>query len=250
MKKVVLLLLALSVFSVAKTSKAQPKPSAEKKAKIEVEVKDETPAAEANAVAPETPASDSKPLEQNESLKDSTFALYIHPFNFMVPYSHFWGGLNIPEGFTDYPLFNLTFEWKLMEKISLISAPHYVRVDRERKHDRYKIHDIGLQESFRLYGVGGRRWHYFQAGLLVNHLHIHSNRDGSFDGWLYGFMCSGGFKKVLNNGEGFLGRFAFFVDVGLGYAWTSDFDAERKGKYFEMDKGLVIDVNAAFGFQI
>ena len=227
MKKVVLLLLALSVFSVAKPAKTQPKPSAEKKAKIEVEVKDETPAAEANAVAPETPASDSKPLEQNESLKDSTFALYIHPFNFMVPY------------------------WKLMEKISLISTPHYVRVDRtEDDNDGYTIYDIGLQESFRLYGVGGKRWRYFQAGLLVNHLHIHSNRDGSFDGWLYGFMCSGGFKKVLNNGEGFLGRFAFFVDVGLGYAWTSDFDAERKGKYFEMDKGLVIDVNAAFGFQI
>ena len=124
MKKVVLLLLALSVFSVAKPAKTQPKPSAEKKAKTEVEVKDESPAAEVNAVL-ETPASDSKPVEQDESLKDSTFALYIHPFNFMVPYSHFWGGLNIPEGFTDYPLFNLTFEWKLMDKISLKKYTNY-----------------------------------------------------------------------------------------------------------------------------
>ncbi|SHK67238.1 hypothetical protein [Fibrobacter sp. UWB12] len=249
MKKVVLLLIALSVLCVAKPAKKQPKASAEKAVKTEVVEKDETQAAEENAIALETPASDSTGQDESE-IMDSTVTIYIHPFNFMVPYSHFWGGVNVPNGFTDYPLYYLTVEWKLMEKISLISMPHYVRVDRKRKSDRYKIHDIGLQESFRLYGVGGKRWRYFQVGFLVDHLHIHSNRDGGFDGWLYGFMLNGGVKKVLNGGEGFLGRFAVFLDVGLGYVWTSDFDADRKDRFFEMDKGLVIDVNAAIGFQI
>ena len=63
-------------------------------------------------------------------------------------------------------------------------------------------------------------------------------------------MFNGGVKKILNGGAGFLGRFAVSIDVGFGYVWVSDFDAERKGAYFEMDKGLVIDVNAAIGFQI
>ena len=224
MKKVVFLLSALSVFSVAKTA-------------IE---------SESN-----TPADSSVQSKSDDSLlKDSTYTLYVHPLNFIVPYSHFWAGVYVPNGFTDYPLFNLTFEWMLMEKISLVSMPHYVRVDRKRKDDRYKIYDIGLQESFRLYGVGGQRWRYFQAGLLMNHLHIHSNRDGGFDGWLFGLMFNGGVKKILNGGEGFLGRFAVSVDVGLGYVWVSDFDADRKGKFFEMDKDFVIDVNAAIGFQI
>ena len=248
MKKVVLLLIALSVFCVAKPAKKQPKANA-KKAETEVVVKDETPAVEENAAAPEESA-EATPEDPDELLEDSALTFYIHPFNFMVPYSHFWAGVNVPEGFTDYPLYYLTVEWKLMPKISLMTSPHYVRVARKRKHDRYKIHDIGLQESFRLYGVGGKRWRYFQAGLVVDHLHIHSNRDGSFDGWLYGFMLNGGVKKVLNGGEGFLGHFAVFLDAGLGYMWTSDFDAERKGKFFEMEKGLVIDINAAIGFRI
>ena len=228
MKKVVLLLIALSVFSVAKTAKAQPEPSSKEEEKQEVVVKD----------------------DDSTEIVDSTFTLYIHPFNFIVPYSHFWGGINVPNGFTDYPIFNLTFEWKLIEKISLVSMPHYVRVDRTDDDGGYKIYDIGLQESFRLYGVGGKRWRYFQAGLLLNHLHVASKNDGRFDGWLFGLMFNGGVKKILNGGAGFLGRFAVTVDVGLGYVWVSDFDAERKGAYFEMDKGLVIDVNAAIGFQI
>lgn len=249
MKKVVLLLIALSVFCMAKPAKKQPKANAEKAVKTEVVVKDETPAVEENASAPDESA-EAKPVDSDELIEDSFLTFYIHPFNFMVPYSHFWGGLNVPNGFTDYPLYYLTVEWKLMPKISLITSPHYVRVARKRKHDRYKIHDIGLQESFRLYGVGGKRWRYFQAGFVVDHLHIHSNRDGGFDGWLYGFMLNGGVKKVLNGGEGFLGHFAVFLDAGFGYMWTSDFDADRKRKTFEMDKGLVIDVNAAIGFQI
>jgi len=248
MKKVVLLLIALSVFCVAKPAKSQPKSNAKVVAKQEV-VKDEVNTAEADSSAlqvvdaesPETQAAD-------DSLRDSTFTLYIHPFNFMVPYSHFWGGINVPNGFTDYPIFNLTFEWKLQEKISLVSMPHYVRVD--RSDDGYKIYDIGLQESFRLYGVGGKRWRYFQAGFLLNHLKIDTDEHGDFNGWLWGFMLSGGIKKVLNDGEGFLGRFAVFADAGFGYVWTSKFEADRKNAFFKMDKGLVIDLNAAIGFQI
>ena len=182
---------------------------------------------------------------ENESLVDSIFTLYIHPMNFIAPYSHFWGGFNVPNGVTDYPSLNLTFEWKLFEKSSLVSMPHYVRVDRSD----YKIYDIGLQESYRWYGVGGR-WRYLEAGLLLSHLHVKSDNDGRFDGWLYGFMINGGVKKILNGGEGFWGRFALSVDVGIGYVWTSDFEAERDRAYFKMDKGFVIDVNAAFGFQI
>ena len=128
--------------------------------------------------------------------------------------------------------------------------PHYVRVDRMDDDSGYKIYDIGLQESFRLYGVGGKRWRYFQAGFLLNHLKIDTDEHGDFNGWLWGFMLSGGIKKVLNDGEGFLGRFAVFADAGFGYAWTSKFEADRKNAFFKMDKGLVIDLNAAIGFQI
>ena len=219
MKKIVFLLIALSVFSIAEPAE-----------KVE--------------------STDAQVLSEEESLRDSTYTLYIHPLNFMAPYSHFWAGINVPNGFTDYPIFNLTFEWKLIEKISLISMPHYVRVDRTEDDEGYKIHDIGLQESFRLYGVGGKRWRYFQAGLLLSHLKVDTKEFGDFNGWLWGFMFCGGVKKVLNNGEGFFGRFAVFLDAGFGYVWTSDFDADRKGSYFKMDKGLVIDVNAAIGFQI
>ena len=63
-------------------------------------------------------------------------------------------------------------------------------------------------------------------------------------------MLNGGVKKVLNDGEGFLGRFAVFLDAGFGYVWTSKFEADRKNTFFKMDKGLVIDINAAIGFQI
>ena len=217
MKRIVLLLLALSVFCVAK---------------------------------PADESTDAQALPEEESLRDSTITVYIHPLNFMVPYSHFWGGINVPNGITDYPQFFLTLEWKLMEKISLMTSPHYVRIARKRKHDRYKIHDIGLQESFRLYGVGGKRWRYFQAGMIVDHLNIDTEKHGDFNGWLWGFMLNGGVKKVLNDGEGFLGRFAVFLDAGFGYVWTSKFDADRKGAFFKMDKGLVIDINAALGFQI
>ena len=250
MKKVVLLLIALSVFCVAKPAKKQPKSSAENAVQTEAVVKDETPVVEENATSTEESTEAKTDASEDSLIEDSALTFYIHPFNFMVPYSHFWGGINVPNGFTDYPLYYLTVEWKLMKKISLISTPHYVRVDRKRKSDRYKIHDIGLQESFRLYGVGGKRWRYFQAGFVLDHLHIHSNRDGGFDGWLYGFMLNGGVKKVLNGGEGFLGHFAVFLDAGFGYMWTSDFDADRKNSFFKMDKGLVIDVNAAIGFQI
>lgn len=238
MKKAVLLLLVAAVFSIAGTSKSQHK-------KSEATNSPSKESAQVQTASTKAPA---QSTNVDSSLADSTLTVYIHPFNFLVPYSHFWAGVNVPNGFTDYPLFNLTVEWKLMEKISLVSMPHYVRVD--RSDDGYKIYDLGLQESFRLYGVGGERWHYFQAGLLLNHLHVATEEDGRFDGWQFGFMFNGGFKKILNGGEGFLGRFAFFVDVGLGYVWTSDFEASRKRGYFKMDKGLVIDVNAAIGFQI
>lgn len=247
MKKVVLLLIALSVFCAAKPAKSQPKSNVKAEAKQEV-VKDEVNTAEAEPSVPQTVNEESSESQVDDSLRDSTFTLYIHPLNFMVPYSHFWGGINVPNGFTDYPIFNLTFEWKIMEKISLVSMPHYVRVD--RSDDDYKIYDIGLQESFRLYGVGGKRWRYFQVGFLVNHLKIGTDEHGDFNGWLWGFMLSGGIKKVLNGGEGFLGRFAVFADAGFGYAWTSKFEADRKNAFFKMDKGLVIDINAAIGFQI
>ena len=252
MKKAVLLLLVFSMLSVANAksisnAKMQSNANAEKTVKTEVEVKDGAPAAEASAVASDAAVSKTAASEDS-SVEDSSLTFYIHPLNFILPYSHCWAGVNVPNGFTDYPQFYLTVEWKLMQKISLVSMPHYVRVDRSK--DDYKIFDIGLQESFRLYGVGGKRWRYFQAGILLNHLHIETEKDGDFDGWLWGFMCNGGFKKVLNGGEGFLGHFAFFVDVGLGYVWTSDFEGDRKGSWFKMDKGLVIDVNAAIGFQI
>ena len=218
MKRIVLLLLALSVFCVAK---------------------------------PADESTDAQALPEEESLRDSTITVYIHPLNFMVPYSHFWGGINVPNGITDYPQFYLTLEWKLMEKISLISTPHFVRVDRtEDDDDGYKIYDIGLQESFRLYGVGGKRWRYFQAGMIVDHLNIDTEKHGDFNGWLWGFMLNGGVKKVLNDGEGFFGRLAVFLDAGFGYVWTSKFEADRKNAFFKMDKGLVIDINAAIGFQI
>ena len=246
MKKVVLLLIALSVFSIAKPVKSQPKSNAEKAVKTEVEVKENAPA-EQEATPVESSSSESMTSNDSE-VKDSWLTFYIHPFNFMVPYSHFWAGFNVPNGFTDYPLYYLTVEWKLIEKISLISMPHFVRVD--RSSDDYKIYDVGLQESFRLYGVGGHRWRYFQAGFVLSHLEIDMDKYGGFNGWLYGFMLSGGVKKVLNDGEGFFGHFAVFLDAGFGYMWTSKFEADRKNNFFKMDKGLVIDVNAAFGFQI
>lgn len=241
MKKAVLLLLVLSVLSMAKSAKSTKPSEPTPEAKPETE----------NTVAAETESrSEAQAASKDEdaSLVDSTYTLYIHPFNFLVPYSHFWAGINVPHGLTDYPSFNLTFEWKLFEKSSLMTMPHFVRVD--RSSDDYKIYDIGLQESFRWYGVTGKRWRYFQAGLLLSHLHIKTEDDGGFDGWLYGFMFNGGVKKILNGGEGFFGHFAVSVDVGLGYAWTSDFDADRDRAYFKMDKGFVIDVNAAIGFQI
>ena len=220
MKKFLLLLIALSVFSMA-----EPAEKGE--------------------------STDAQVLSEEGTLRDSTITVYIHPLNFMVPYSHFWGGINVPNGITEYPQFYLTLEWKLMEKISLISTPHYVRVDRtEDDNDGYTIYDIGLQESFRLYGVGGKRWRYFQAGMIVDHLNIDTEKHGDFNGWLWGFMLNGGVKKVLNDGEGFLGRFAVFLDAGFGYVWTSKFEADRKNSFFKMDKGLVIDINAAIGFQI
>ena len=249
MKKAILLLLVLSLMSVAdaKTSKAK---NAKKQSKSNVEAVVQSDENESEkTVATETPTQSADASStQDASLVDSTFTVYIHPFNFLVPYSHFWAGLWVPNGWTDYPSFNLTIEWKLFEKSSLMTMPHFVRVD--RSDDDYKIYDIGLQESYRWYNLGGHRWRYLQLGLLLSHLHIETEKDGDFDGWLYGFMFNVGMKKILNGGEGFLGRFALSVDIGLGYAFTSDFKGDRKGGYFRMDKGFTIDVNAAFGFQI
>lgn len=248
MKKVVLLLLVLSLVSFAK-----PVKHSSQKKQSTAEAVEPAPAetvaesASSNEASVNEGTSETKGAAENGSLVDSTFTLYIHPMNFIAPYSHFWGGFDIPNGVTDYPSLNLTFEWKLFEKSSLVTMPHYVVVD--RSDDGYKIYDIGLQESYRWYGVGGR-WRYLEAGLLLSHLHVKSDNDGRFDGWLYGFMINGGVKKILNGGDGFLGRFALSVDVGIGYMWTSDFEAERDRAYFKMDKGFVIDVNAAFGFQI
>lgn len=248
MKRVVLLLLVLSIFSVAKPVKHT---SQKKQTKVETvesaSSEDAVESASAAESSVNTGASETGSSAGDDALVDSTFTLYIHPMNFIAPYSHFWGGFYVPNGLTDYPSLNLTLEWKLFEKSSLVTMPHYVRVD--RSSDGYKIYDIGLQESYRWYGVGGR-WRYLEAGLLLSHLHVKSDNDGRFDGWLYGFMLNGGVKKILNGGEGFLGRFALSVDVGIGYMWTSDFEAERDRAYFKMDKGFVIDVNAAFGFQI
>ena len=249
MKKAILLLLVLSLMSVAdaKTSKAK---NAKKQSKSNVEAVVQSDENESEKkIATETPTQSADASStQDASLVDSTFTVYIHPFNFLVPYSHFWAGLWVPNGWTDYPSFNLTIEWKLFEKSSLMTMPHFVRVD--RSDDDYKIYDIGLQESYRWYNLGGHRWRYLQLGLLLSHLHVETDNDGDFDGWLYGFMMNVGMKKILNGGEGFLGRFALSVDIGLGYAFTSDFKGDRKGGYFRMDKGFTIDVNAAFGFQI
>ena len=182
MKKAVLLLLIASVLVMAGTSKKTPsKKSSSAKVKSTEVVENVQPEATAPA---EVPASDSTALKnESPSYTDSTYTFYIHPMNFIAPYSHFWAGVCVPDGVTDYPSLNFSFEWKLMEKISLMSMPHYVRVD--RSDDGYKIHDIGLQESFRLYGVGGERWRFFQAGLLLSHLHVNTNDAGDFDGWLW-----------------------------------------------------------------
>lgn len=247
MKKAALLMLVASALVFAKNSAPAKTPTVE-------------PSTDSSAVTEEaqaTPATGEDAAEQEaevdefaheSSYTDSTYTIYIHPMNFIAPYSHFWAGVCVPDGFTDYPLFNLTFEWKLMDKISLLTMPHYVSVD--RSDDGYKIRDLGLQESFRLYGVGGRRWRFFQAGLLLSHLHIDTEKKGDFDGWLFGLMFNAGVKMIMNQGQGFWGRFAVSMDVGMGYAWVSDFDASRKDSWLEMDKGLVIDVNVAFGFQI
>ena len=247
MKKLALLLLVASALVFAKNSGTQSHKKAPAKQPVET-AEEVQPAAEEPVQEPaEEPVEAAAPTQDDSSLKDSTWTLYIHPMNFCVPYSHFWGGLWIPHGLTYYPSFNLTLEWKLFEKSSLVTMPHFVQVD--RSGENYRIRDIGLQESFRWYGVTGR-WRYFQAGLLLSHLHVATDKEGGFDGWLYGVMFNAGMKKILNGGEGFLGRFAVSLDVGLGYAWVSDFDADRKQSYFEMDKGLSIDVNAAIGFQI
>jgi hypothetical protein len=240
MKKAVLLMLVASAFVFAKTSTPAKSPKKTEPSKVAEEVQ---------PVAEESAAEDVQDTVKNESTyTDSTFTLYIHPMNFIAPYSHFWAGVCVPDGLTDYPAFNLSFEWKMMEKISLMSMPHYVRVD--RSGDGYKISDIGLQESFRLYGVGGERWRFFQAGMVLSHLHVDTEDAGDFDGWLFGLMFNAGVKLIVNDGQGFLGRFALSLDVGAGYAWVSDFDASRKGSWFELDKGVVIDVNVALGFQI
>ncbi len=247
MKKAVLLMLVASALVFAKTStpaKSQKKVS--QKTVEQVQPAEEPVAEAAPSAEPDEDSTDV--VEEVVTYTDSTYTLYIHPMNFILPYSHFWAGVCVPNGFTDYPSFNLSFEWKLIEKISLMSMPHYVRVD--RSDDDYKITDIGLQESFRLYGVGGKRWRFFQVGMLLSHLHVDTEKDGDFDGWLFGLMFNAGVKKIFNDGEGFFGRFALSVDVGAGYTWVSDFDATRKDAWFEMDKGLVIDVNVALGFQI
>ena len=244
MKKLALLLLVASALVFAKNSGTQSHKKAPAKQPVET-AEEVQPAAEEPVQEPVVESI--APTQEETSLEDSKFTLYIHPMNFLVPYSHFWGGIWIPHGLTDYPTFNLTFEWRLFEKSSLVTMPHFVRVD--RTGENYRIRDIGLQESFRWYGVTGR-WRYFQAGLLLSRLHVATVNDGGFDGWLYGFMFHAGVKKILNGGEGFLGKFAVSFDIGLGYAWVSDFDADRKQSYFEMDKGLSIDVNAAIGFQI
>lgn len=255
MKKAILLLLVLSLLTVAattanakvskaKNAKSKQKSNVETVVQSDEKVNEDVATAEAGSAVQSTEAASS----QEASLVDSTFTIYIHPFNFLVPYSHFWAGVYVPNGWTDYPSINLTFEWKLFEKSSLMTMPHFVRVD--RSDDDYKIYDIGLQESYRWYNLGGHRWRYLQLGLLLSHLHVETDNDGDFDGWLYGFMMNVGMKKILNGGEGFLGRFALSVDIGLGYAFTSDFKGDRKGGYFRMDKGFTIDVNAAFGFQI
>ncbi len=238
MKKVVFLLLVLSVFSVAKTAKMHSKSDAPAVEKIDEEVAAET--VEKTTAVPS--------MHDDASVVDSTFTVYIHPFNFLVPYSPFWSGFIPLKGITFYPSINLTFEWKLYEKSSLVTMPHFVRID--RLDDGYKIRDIGLQESLRWYGIQGNRWLYFQAGILLSRLHVQTDDDGGFGGWLYGFMCNGGLKKILNGGEGFFGRFAVSVDIGMGYAWTSDFTADRKRAWLKLDKGFVIDLNAAVGFQI
>lgn len=245
MKKAVLLLLATSVLTMAGTSKSLLKKGSTAKTEPKETVETVQPA---DPEVVESVSDSTASAKDEASFTDSTFTLYIHPMNFIAPYSHFWAGVNVPNGITDYPSFNLSFEWKLIEKISLMSMPHYVRVD--RSDDDYKIYDIGLQESFRLYGVGGERWRFFQAGMLLSHLHVDTDDAGDFDGWLWGFMFNAGVKMILNDGEGFLGRFALSLDVGAGYTWVSDFDASRKGSWFELDKGIVIDVNVAFGFQI
>lgn len=244
----------------SKPAKATPKAKAKAKAKTpqksasepvakpEENALENVPAEENSAEKSAEKTAEATPATSDNSVKESTFTLYLHPFNFLVPYSHFWGGVKVPNGFTDYPLFNLTFEWKLQELSSLMTMLHYVSVD--RSDDGYQIYDIGLQESYRWYNIGGHRWWFLQMGALLSHLHIATEEKGGFDGWLYGFMVNGGIKKVLNGGEGFLGHFAVSVDVGFGYVWTSDFEGSRKRVYFELDKGLSIDVNAAIGFQI
>ncbi len=236
---------------VAHKAKSKAKAKAQQKPSNEAEAKPEETAHEDASVADNgstEKTADATPATGDNSVKDSKFTIYIHPFNFLVPYSHFWAGVKVPNGLTDYPSFNLTFEWNLFETSSLMTMPHFVRVD--RSDDDYKIYDIGLQESYRWYNLGGNRWQYLQLGLLFSHLHVDDDKNGGFDGWLYGFMLNVGMKKILNGGEGFLGHFAISVDVGVGYAFTSEFDADRKGGYFKMDKGLSIDVNAAFGFRI
>ena len=248
MKKLALLLLVASTLVFAKNSGAQSHKKAPAPKPVET-AEEVQPAAEEPVQEPveESAESSTASVQDDSSLVDSTWTLYIHPMNFCVPYSHFWGGLWIPHGVTYYPSFHLTLEWKPFEKSSIVTQPHFVQVD--RSGENYRIRDIGLQESFRWYGVTGR-WRYFQAGLLLSHLHIDTDKEGGFDGWLYGVMFNAGIKKILNGGEGFLGRFAVTLDVGLGYAWVSDFDADRKQSFFKMDKGLSIDVNAAIGFQI
>lgn len=252
MKKVAILLLFATALVFAKNPapKSQKKESHKTAEQVQPAADEVAPEAtqDSTAAAEAQDAELDSLVKEESSYSDSTYTIYIHPLNFIVPYSHFWAGVNVPNGFTDYPLFNLSFEWKLIEKISLMSMVHYVTVD--RMDDGYKIRDIGLQESFRLYGVGGRRWRFFQAGLLLSHLHVDTDDAGDFDGWLFGVMFNAGVKKVFNKGEGFWGRFALSVDAGAGYVWVSKFDATCKGAWFKMEKDFVIDMNVAIGFQI